>query len=282
MQLSFKFTRVGDLVQRKRFSLESLSSLVELVFRRNQIVNYQWTEFPLIAHAGGGIDGYEYTNSMEALINSYKNGFKLFELDLSLTSDGYLVARHGWDENYGQNFLTENGPPTYEQFINSPYYSQYTPIDFQFILKFLKKHRDTFIILDGKVRSPEDTKILYEKIGLLTNNLSARIKKRIIPQMFYEQDLEIIRQYGFHDVLYVVGREEYTPASLAEFCDANDIRAVSLSPYRVNSEMIHALKEKGIKIYVYTINDVEKMTMYFDMGVDGFFTDFIIPADLSN
>ena len=35
-----------------------------------------------IAHAGGQIEGMNYTNSLEALNNSYKNGFRLFELIL--------------------------------------------------------------------------------------------------------------------------------------------------------------------------------------------------------
>ena len=47
-----------------------------------------------IAHAGGRIEGMNYTNSLEALNNSYKNGFRLFELDIIETSDGEFVAAH--------------------------------------------------------------------------------------------------------------------------------------------------------------------------------------------
>ena len=32
-----------------------------------------------IAHAGGKIQGHEYTNSLEALDQSYNNGFRYFE-----------------------------------------------------------------------------------------------------------------------------------------------------------------------------------------------------------
>jgi len=34
------------------------------------------------------IDGYTYTNSLEALEQSYRSGFRLLELDISQTSDG--------------------------------------------------------------------------------------------------------------------------------------------------------------------------------------------------
>lgn len=47
-----------------------------------------------IAHALGGIDGKKYTNSLEALNEGYDNGIKLFEVDLSMTSDNVMVARH--------------------------------------------------------------------------------------------------------------------------------------------------------------------------------------------
>lgn len=249
---------------------------------QNKYPHYYWTKYPLIAHAGGGIDGYEYTNSKEAILKSYDDGFRLFELDLSLTSDNQLVLRHGWDEAYGQDFLTINGPVSYDQFMNSPYYNEYTPIDFESVLKFLKKNPDVYVIMDGKVNSVEDTKVLYEKIDEYTNKLDKQLKSRLIPQMFYKDDLEIIRQYGFHDLVYVVGREDYTPESLAQFCDENDIRVVSLSIYRANPEVVHALKEKNIKAYVYTINSIDEMEKFLQIGVNGFFTDFVSPQEFNN
>jgi glycerophosphoryl diester phosphodiesterase len=52
----------------------------------------------IIAHAGGKIDGFIYTNSLEALNSSYKKGCLLFELDIQETSDGKLIAVHDWEE----------------------------------------------------------------------------------------------------------------------------------------------------------------------------------------
>jgi hypothetical protein len=43
-----------------------------------------------IAHAGGAIGHYTYTNSLEALNSNYEKGFRFFEIDLSWTSDGDL------------------------------------------------------------------------------------------------------------------------------------------------------------------------------------------------
>lgn len=50
-----------------------------------------------IAHAGGIINGKIYTNSLDALNNSYKDGFRLMELDLTHTTDGAIIAVHDWE-----------------------------------------------------------------------------------------------------------------------------------------------------------------------------------------
>ncbi|MFD1363698.1 phosphatidylinositol-specific phospholipase C/glycerophosphodiester phosphodiesterase family protein [Lentibacillus salinarum] len=240
---------------------------------------YSWTKHHLIAHAAGGIEGNKYTNSKEAFLNSYENGYKLFEIDLSLTSDKRLVARHGWDKPFGQSFFRPSKVPEFNEFMNDPYYNKYTPMNFKMILDLLKEYPDIYVILDGKVKSPEDTKKLYEKVNDAVKDLDQSITNRIIPQMFYKEDVEIIRQYGFHDLLYVVGREDYTPESLVEFCMSNDINAVSLSKNRTNKSMIDKLSKHNIKIYMYTLNKKNTMKKYFEQGVNGFFTDFVTPEE---
>lgn len=61
---------------------------------------YWYEQYGLIAHAGGGItvDGrqYSYTNSREAVEQSYAAGHRVIELDFALTSDEYLVCTHDW------------------------------------------------------------------------------------------------------------------------------------------------------------------------------------------
>src|SRR5699024_12597487 len=83
------------------FSLTILSSCGNL---KNK--PYEWTEYELIAHALGDIDDETNTNTIEAFEESYKNGHRLFEVDISITSDTKLVARHDWEDDIGQG-ITE-------------------------------------------------------------------------------------------------------------------------------------------------------------------------------
>ena len=62
---------------------------------KNYKKNYNFTNYlndknRFIAHAGGGLNGQKYLNALEALNESYSKGLKLFELDLKLTSDGFI------------------------------------------------------------------------------------------------------------------------------------------------------------------------------------------------
>ena len=66
------------------------------------------TSNPLIAHAFGGIDDKTYTNSLEAFQTNYDKGFRVFEVDLILTSDGGLAARHDWQPYRYDVFEQEN------------------------------------------------------------------------------------------------------------------------------------------------------------------------------
>lgn len=59
-----------------------------------------------IAHAGGCIDGYLYTNSLEAVQQSLTFGVRNIELDLCLTNDNQIVAAHDWGY---YNYLTGYG-----------------------------------------------------------------------------------------------------------------------------------------------------------------------------
>ena len=48
-----------------------------------------------IAH-GGGVGEWVYTNSLEAVQDSLRRGFRYVELDLLVTTDGHLVGGHDW------------------------------------------------------------------------------------------------------------------------------------------------------------------------------------------
>ena len=72
--------------------------------------NADWTAGnPLIAHALGEYDGKIETNSQEAFISSWENGYRVMEADFIYTSDGALVVRHDFDKD-GSYYRLKSNP----------------------------------------------------------------------------------------------------------------------------------------------------------------------------
>ncbi|MCU7835971.1 MAG: sulfatase-like hydrolase/transferase [gamma proteobacterium symbiont of Taylorina sp.] len=108
-----------------------------------------------IAHAGGSIDNYKYTNSLEALNFNYKNGFRLFELDIIKTSDNIYVAAHDWDHWSKITDYRGSLPPSQKVFLEQKIYTKYSPMDMGSINSWFSEHSDAILVTD-KVNTPID------------------------------------------------------------------------------------------------------------------------------
>ena len=105
-----------------------------------------------IAHAGGRIEGMNYTNSLEALNNSYKNGFRLFELDIIETSDGEFsrsCPKH-WKTMVG--YEIDNKPVSMREFKKYKI-ANLTSLGMNEINNWFLEHKDAILVTD-KVNFP--------------------------------------------------------------------------------------------------------------------------------
>jgi hypothetical protein len=135
--------RITDLYQYK--PIQNYLSLY-LAYQNPQMAqNLVRTQDSFIAHAGGEIDGYKYTNSLEALDLSYSKGARLFELDILETADKKLVASHDWNDGL---------PLTYEAFLAQKVEGKFTPLDLASINQRFAQHTDAILITD-KINDPQ-------------------------------------------------------------------------------------------------------------------------------
>jgi hypothetical protein len=125
---------------------------------------YRKDDRRFIAHAGGRIDGHNYTNSLEAMNLSFENGFRLFELDIIKTSDDVYVAAHDWKHWAKITQYKGNLPPSRKIFLQQKIYGKYTPLDIVGINAWFSNHPDAILVTD-KVNAPIDfsNKFLYRK-----------------------------------------------------------------------------------------------------------------------
>lgn len=116
---------------------------------------YRKDTMRFIAHAGGQIDGHSYTNSLEAINTNYKNGFRLFELDIVKTSDNIYVATHDWKSWSKKTGYTGNLPPNRKVFNELKILKKYTSMDINAINQWFSIHSDAILVTD-KINTPLD------------------------------------------------------------------------------------------------------------------------------
>ncbi len=198
-----------------------------------------------IAHAGGVIDGVRYTNSLEALNNSYAKGFRLFELDIIKTSDNYYVAAHdwkSWSKIHQYDGLT---PVTLKEFLKHKINGKYTPLDIERINKWFGSHPDAVLVTD-KINEPR--KFASKFID----------KKRLMMELFsIEAAMEAIDEgVSFPMISQNVFYRLKQKGAVLEQLKSMNIHHMALSRGIIeqNIPLFLKLYEEGIKIYVYHVN----------------------------
>lgn len=261
--------------------------------------NYNWIkENRLIAHAFGGIERYNYTNSFEAFIENYNKGYRVFEVDLIMTKDNHLVARHDWQYMWFKEFeqdipyriindkvvdltslkLYNEIPLTRNEFNQLLIHKKYRPLDFTEIAKLMKQYEDIYIITDSKLKTSKEVKRTFKYIVEECKNVDSAILNRIIPQIYNEDMLDIIKDiYNFNCYIYTLYQTNSREEDIIEFAKTNGIKAVTMAEGRFNKNFQKSLQENGIYIYMHTVNSPEIVEKYLKQGVYGFYTDFLNP-----
>lgn len=226
----------------------------------------------LIAHAGGAIWGYRYTNSLEAIDTAYANGFRFIELDFELTSDGSVVLIHDW-EAMGERMLFSEGVRTRGEFLSSPTFMGLTLLDAAGLKKWMESHEDAYIITDVKASDNAAVlKKLREELG--------GASERLIPQIYSTDQYEPVRSLGFSDIILTVYKMDADGEKLSEFVRDHELWAVTIAFSRLTEEFLAAVKSAGrdTAIYAHTVNTLSDYENWHPLGLTGIYTDHFIPT----
>lgn len=140
-----------------------------------------------IAHAGGGIDGYTYTNSKEAILRSIHNKFKYIELDLFALKDSSLLCIHDIREfNQMTGYGDSDSIPT--NFKKRRIYNKYTPITLDDVLTI--RNVNPFILVTDKIDNPE-----------LLNRYFGNDKTNLRVEAFSWQRYKLLEEEGYTPML---------------------------------------------------------------------------------
>ena len=172
--------------------------------------DYSWIDLnPYIAHAGGGILGYTYTNSYEALLSNYQLGHRLFEFDFSLSSDGKVVATH--------DFTTTSA----DTFNSTLVEDKFHPISLNQLFDFLHHHPDVYIVTDTKYTDEPSTRSLLGQLCSAAEDLLDRtVLDRFIIQIYHPDMLPWVMDiYPWKSIIYTLyANPEWTPRKCRCLC----------------------------------------------------------------
>ncbi|MEZ9567227.1 glycerophosphodiester phosphodiesterase family protein [Vibrio splendidus] len=234
----------------------------------NNIPNIIGNSGGLIAHAGGGINGLKYTNSLEAMEQSIEHGFKMVELDLLISSDGRIVAVHDWKTFHEMTNSNNTGSISSKEFESKIIYDKYKTLNISTAIDILDEN-DVVLVTD-KIKN----------LALLSKYIIDK-DKSIIEVFSIDKYNEAI-DLGFNNVALNIDLN--TPFIL-DWIDLNKIKAVT---YRgdnlgsLGSEYKKAieLSNMGVSSMIYSTNDLD-LDGIKASGIGNFalYVDFVLPSD---
>lgn len=224
----------------------------------------------LIAHAGGGIGGRPYTNSMESMNEAIKNGFTMIELDLDMTSDGKIAAVHDWDYFRGITGNEKNGKPmSLEEFKSQKIYGKYSPMDAEQVKLFFETNKKAVLITDKIKDFPEIKK-------------NFPFTDRLITEVFSYSDYDkAIKEGIIYPALNLNAIGKVEPEKiLKKNIRMATVSDVFLEKYPAEIELLH---KRGVAVMLYAptkvINRPEYLKSLLGKKISMAYVDFCSPKN---
>lgn len=224
--------------------------------------------YELIAHAGGAIDGYTYTNSREALEKAVSNGYKHIEFDFAFTSDSVLVAAYDWNMFNDISGFSSKGDtaPSLQEFISRKIYGRYTPMTATDIKEYFLSNKELILVTDK-----------ISDAAVLKKNF-APLKKRMIVEAFTHNDYIQLKDEGYYRVLYscMAADIEKTVVKhlLLHKIFGGKIDRMALHTSSVDYTIFKAIDAMcNYRVALFTINDTTEIPKVLRKRIEYIYTD---------
>lgn len=231
--------------------------------------------FSLIAHAMGAVGGCSYSNSLDAFEHNYRRGYRVFEVDLELTSDGVAVLRHNWSNFCDTPEFSIQAPPTLERFKQAKIYKRFTPLSLDDLVGLMERYADAYVVVD-KLYSNTMTFVSQ----IVEKSEGRGVIDRFIIQVFDIGNYKLIDGiHHFKHYLFTLYRHGQVRLNeVADFCVERGIPAVAFPKEWAANNAAALFKKRGLKVYAHTVNTSAEADSLKKLGVDGFFSDYLDPA----
>ncbi|MBE6534864.1 MAG: hypothetical protein E7678_07890 [Ruminococcaceae bacterium] len=229
-------------------------------------------ELIVILHAGGSAGGMTHLNAQETFEYYYNLGYRYFEYDLKLSSDGRIIATHAWEH------LSVKNPEniTYEEFKNLRLENGYTPANEEWLMETIRQYPDVNIVIDAKMDSTEGDAAVLTRLEELEGIYGIDISPNIVPEVFSKEMWDIVKETTTFDRYFFSHyKVYYTVDTMLEYFSDERIWGFALPAYTdgdIRSQLYRVKETK--KIFVFTPTTKEGVLDAAAMGADGVYLDF--------
>ncbi|WP_071460891.1 glycerophosphodiester phosphodiesterase [Bacillus massilinigeriensis] len=262
---------------------------VKLIEATSQEDMLKEDKFLIIAHRGAS--GYAPEHTLESYKLAKKMGADYIEIDLQMTKDGELVAMHdekvnrttngkGYVKDYTLKELKQLDAGSWfnKKFPNhsSPHYKGLQVPTLKEILKTFGSKANYYIETKHPKDHPGMEKeliTLLDQHGLLDGDLA---KGAVVIQSFSSESLTNIHKLNkdipLIQLQHLKKNKKVTKKELAEI----KTYAVGVGPKfsRMSKDYVKKVKEAGLFLHPYTVNEKEPAQSLQEMGANGVITNF--------
>jgi glycerophosphoryl diester phosphodiesterase len=228
----------------------------------------------LVAHACGVYNNQTYPNSLEAFELSYGLGFRIFEIDLTFSSDGIFFCYHGDGSNLSFEANTQKIKKE----------GKGTALKFEDLCNLLLKFQDVYFITDTKKKSVEGYKPQFDYMSNVIMSIDEKLFERFIIMFYNEQMFLYLRQnYKFTTYLYSLNhiRTSEQETGAIKFVSEHKIPSVTMWEAQVKSEFVKGLTDAGALVFTHIVDNVDNAKKWFEAGVYGLYTNTLQLKDVS-
>ncbi len=224
-----------------------------------------------ILHAGGAYNELTLLNAQEPFEYYYSLGYRYFEYDLKLSSDGKLIATHDFE-----HLPTYDQAISYEDFkkLKLPY--DMTPVNEEWLIETIRNHPDIKIVVDAKMQTRQEDVDVLRRIEELEGIYDIDLSSNIIPEIFsIEMWNEAQLCTTFDNYLFSHYKEYYSIETMIEHFSSDKILGMAIPVWSDSyiSSNIYRVKEIGKKLFIFTVKTEEDLNFARTLGADGIYVD---------
>lgn len=233
---------------------------------------YDFANKTFVLHASGQINvngkTYDYTNSIDNFIDCYNAGFRYFEYDFILSTDGKVIGAH--DYRYMPEY--ESTGIDYQTHCNYLILGKLKGVTVERLIEVLYSREDAYIVLD--IKEGQTVSVIDELVKELNEFGHSELIKNFIPQLYtYEMYQTLESDYSFERYIYTNYISGYSIDQIKSYFSADEkVFAITLWDYYSKYDILE-LRNENFEVYLHTINQPNKIQEAFDKGATGVYTD---------